>query len=260
MRAKDLLEINRPPTMLIYGPAGTGKTAIVSQAVDGYMMDFDDGMRTALTLNDQFTPLRQSIEFDLFVDEDPMAPRKYLEAKTKLLQISDDVRRGKWPYKAIVIDSLTGLCRAAQLFVLGTSGNSMRQPQIQHFGQIVNEVESIFTILRSLKVLVLVTAHEMAVETDNGMLIRIMSATKPHGMNKIPWLFDEVLYAKTRMKGGNKPNDYIVSGKSSSSISTRTRSGITSDIVINDIGLAGLLDFTKYKEHKEKEETNVVSS
>lgn len=239
MKAKDL--VSGPPSILLFGAAGTGKTALAAQSLNAYMMDFDNGMRTALTLKDKFTDLRQNIEFDLFVDSDPYKPTAMLNAKAKLMQIHSAIGKKTWPYQALIIDSLTGLCRAAQLQVMSGSGNSMGTPQIQHFGMIVNEVESVLTILRSLGVMVIVTAHEMLVETDNSVLIRIMSATRPHGMNKIPWLFDEVLHTVVRPKGADKI-DYIVSGRPSMSLSTRTRSGINSDIVINDIGLAGLLE------------------
>ena len=83
------------------------------------------------------------------------------------------------------------------------------------------------------------TDHEMLIETDTSTLIRSMSVTRPHGMNKLPWLFDEVLHMKVRAKGQGKV-DYIVSGKATSTIAVRTRSGITDDIVINECGLDGL--------------------
>jgi len=245
MKASDLLDMNKPPSILIYGPAGSGKTALVSQASGAYMFDFDDGMRTALNLHDEFTPLRQEIEFDIYKDQAPTAPCEFVNAKQKLMKIAQLCTVGKWPFDALVIDSLTGLCRSAMLHVLGCSGDSMRVPQIQHYGQAVNAIESILTLTRSLNVPVLLTAHEMLIELDTGNLIRIMSVTKPHGMNKLQWLFDEVLRMKVRPKGQGKI-DYIVSGRSSSSVATRTRSGIQSDIVINDIGLKGLFKLIGY--------------
>ncbi|KKL47054.1 hypothetical protein LCGC14_2339410 [marine sediment metagenome] len=250
MKAKDLIDRNKPPSICIYGPAGSGKTALVSQASGAYMLDFDDGMRTAVTLNDKFTPLRQQIEFDIYVDQDTTAPRAFIDAKQKLMAVAQMRLVDKWPFDAIIIDSLTGLCRSAMMHVLGCSGDAMRVPQIQHYQQAINAVESVLTILRSLRVPVLMTAHEMLVETDAGSFIRIMSVTKPHGMNKLPWLFDEVLHMKIRRMGQNKIN-YIVSGKGTSAIAVRTRSGITDDVVINEIGLVGLFDLVGFKYGKE---------
>lgn len=246
MKAQELRNRNKPPNLLLYGPPGAGKTALSSQASGGYMFDCDDGMRTALTLDDKFSPLRQAIEFDIYVDDNPEAPRAYTDVKNKLLSIRKLVAEGKWPYNACVLDTITGLCRSIQLHVMSCSGGAFKIPKIQHYGQMVNELESILTILRSINVLTVVTAHEMAVETEaGGVLIRIMSATKPHGMNKLPWLFDEVLYCKCRARGQGK-FDYIVSGRETSAIMARTRSGIKDDIVINDIGLKGLLERVGY--------------
>ena len=246
MKAKDLIDRNKPPSICIYGPAGSGKTALVSQASGAYMFDCDDGMRTALTLKDKFTPLRQQCEFDIYVDKDPLAPCEFMNVKQELMKISQLCGVDKWKYDCAILDSWTGLCRSAMLHVLGCSGDSMRVPQIQHYGQAVNCVESVLTIMRSLNVPILMTAHEQLIEMDSGNLIRIMSATRPHGMNKLQWLFDEVLHMKVRMKGQGK-RDYIVSGQSSSSILTRTRSGITSDIVVNECGLAGLFEMVGFK-------------
>jgi len=232
----------------LYGPAGSGKTALVSQASGGYLFDFDDGMRTALTLKDKFTEARQKIEFDIYID-DPKKPDAYQRARKKLLDFQT-----KTPFDAIVVDSLTGLCRAIQLHVLSCSGNLFAQPKIQHFGMMVNELESMLTILRSLKVPVLVTAHELLADVDGSTVVRILSATKSHGANKLAWLFDEVLYCKARRKGQGK-KDYIVTGEATESILARTRSGLTKDFVHNDVGLVGLLERIGYI-YKPKAENN----
>jgi len=248
MKALDLKKQNKPPNILFFGPPGGGKTGLASQAAGGYLFDFDDGMRTALTLNDKFTPLRHSIEFDTYVDKDPENPRAYLDAKKKLLQIRAELSKGTWPYDACCIDSLTGMCRAIQLHVMKCSKwtNSFAKPDQNSFGFMVNEVESILTILRALNVLTIVTAHEMLITTDDGsMLIRIMSATKPHGMNKLPWLFDEVLYTKARRRGQGR-KEYIVSPFVPDS-SARTRSSLNEDIIHNETGLACILKQVGYE-------------
>jgi archaellum biogenesis ATPase FlaH len=242
MKAKDLDTLNYPPSVLLYGTAGSGKTALVSQARNGFLFDFDNGMRTAVTLKDKFSELRQSIEFETFVDKDMKTMREYLRFKNMLLSMQNGTK-----YDAIVLDSLTGLCRSIRYYIMSCAGNTFGSPQIQHYGQMVNELETVLTILRSMNKLLLVTAHEDLVDVDNTTIIRIMSVTRKHGSNKLAWLFDEVLYTKARMKGANNI-DYIVTGKTSSSTTTRTRSGILFDVVINDIGLDGLLAEMSYKQ------------
>jgi hypothetical protein len=215
-------------------------------------------MRTALTLNDKFTPLRKSVEFDEYWDEDVLCPAKYLEAKKKLLEIAHLANSGGWNKDCVVLDSLTGLCRAVQLYIMSLgsksgSGYSLGVPQIQHYGLMVNEVESILTILRSMKCLVLATAHEMLIEVDDDsnpnkppeIFTYILSATKPHGVNKIPWLFDEVLHTSTRPAGQGK-NIYMLTGQRTRTIVARTRSGI-GDVNFGDEGLYGLLKRMSYE-------------
>jgi len=232
---------------MLYGPAGTGKTALVAQAAKSYLFDFDGGMRTALTLKDRFTPLRQAIDFDTYIDSDPMKPSSFVVAKRKLIEIAGLVNAGKWDHDGVILDSLTGLCRSVQLQVvsMGANGNALGVPQIQHYGMMVNEVESILTILRSMKCLVIVTAHEMLVETDDDTLIRIMSATRSHGMNKIPWLFDEVWHSYTKALGQGKYS-YNVTGQGGRTVMTRTRCGI-GELNVGELGLYETLKKLEYE-------------
>ncbi len=256
MKPSDLLKQNIPPVICIWGPAGSGKTALAFQATGGYAFDFDGGVRTAATMRekktDKFWDCRET-EFDTYVDRPPKAPNAFINAKTKLLEIAKQCSEGTWPLNAVIVDSLTGLCRAAQLHVLNTiapdkysSPDMFNVPVLKHYNHIVNAVESILTIIRSLNVLVIVTAHEAMIETKDDILIRIASATKNHGANKIPWLFDELWYTKKRLMGQGKM-DYLVGGSGSAAISTRTRSGFDKDIVHNDIGLKGVLEKIGYK-------------
>jgi len=249
MKATDLLKENKPTNILFYGRPGTSKTALVSQAAGGWLADFDDGMLTAATMNDKFSPLRNAIEFDRFIDAKPAAPEAYMRFKSELMKIVNQVAAGNWKYDCIIIDSLTGLCKAVRLYVMSLSGGAFKIPQIQHWGQMVNEVETVLTMCRALNVLVLLTAHEMAEES--GDRISIHSMTKNHGVNGIPWLFNEVLYTRVKPAGAGKFN-YIVSNMPSDKYVTRTRSSIVGDVVHNDVGLYGVLKKVGYDYPKAK--------
>ena len=107
MKATDIKEENSPLTILIHSPAGGGKTALVSQASNGYLFDFDDGMRTAKNLEDKFTSLRHSIEFDSYRDKDPRKPKAWLSAKKKIFELRRLFDKKECPYNAIVIDGIT---------------------------------------------------------------------------------------------------------------------------------------------------------
>ncbi len=173
----------------------------------------------------------------------------WIKAVAKLQQFVDQSFLRNLNYETIVIDSLTGCARAIQLYVMGLSGYSMRVPEIQHWGKMIVEIERMLTLMRSLKCLKLITAHEMVLETKNGDNFTPMSMTKKHSVNKLMWLFDEVIYSKVKPAGLNK-TDYIVSGRSTSIVRCRTRSGFDKDVVHNEIGLEGILKLFKYNYKK----------
>jgi len=247
MKPKDLLKKRNFPSILIYGSAGVGKTQLVSQAKDAYMFDFDDGLRTITTLNDKFFERRNEIEFDTYTEDDPFKPKGWLAAEKKIIELSSSSAKGTLSYKTIIIDSLSGLCNSIQLHVMASTGDPFRKPQIQHWGSMVNIMEKTLTILRSLKCLLLVTAHETNLEVDGNTLIRPLSITQKHSINKLMWLFDECWNMKTRPAGANK-SKYIISTRSTSSIAARTRSNLPYEVDITDIGLEGLLKMIDYNE------------
>ena len=246
MKAKDLLLLSNYPSVLFYGPAGSGKTALVSQAKKSYMLDFDNGMRTAAILADKFTPLRQDCELDTYIDTNPFTPTAWLRAEKKLEELQKASSNGTLKYDCIIIDSLTGLARSMQSQIMSMAGGPFEKPQIHHWGSLVNAMEKVLTITRAMKCLLLVTAHELSFEVDSVNLIRPLSVTKDHSKNKIAWLFDEVLHVHLRPAGANK-HKYMVSGHSTTSIMARTRSNMTDDVDVTEIGLEGILTKIGYK-------------
>lgn len=244
MKAQDILKKNTPPNILIYGPAGSGKTALVSQARRGYMLDFDNGMGTAAKLEDKFFDARNEIEFDIFLDAVPAKPDMWLRAKKKLLDISAVVAAGAFKYDAVIVDGLTGMGQCIQNQVMYQAGRPLGKPEIQHWGMMVSEMENALTILRSLNVLVMLTAHELPVLVDDTVVMKILAIGQKLPA-KIPWMFDELWYAKTILAAQGKTN-YIVSGRSTSSIRCRTRSNFNTDFIHQEVGLVGVLEKIGY--------------
>lgn len=241
MKAEDLAKQNYPPKILIYGAGGTGKTGLVSQASGGYLMDFDNGMRTVLTrsIDDSFTALRQNIEFDIFSEQNPQKPTAWITAKTKLLSIMNACIKGNWEYDCLVIDGLSGLSEVVQNQIMFQCGKPLGKPEIREWGLIVAEVENAIKIIKSLPCLVLITAHELPIIVDDSTVMKILApGTKLPA--KIPTWFDEVWYAKTR-RGSQNSTTYIVSGRKTASVEARTRSGMNKDLSHNEIGLVGVL-------------------
>lgn len=240
MKAKDLLKQKHPPKILLYGPAGTGKTALFSQAVEGFLMDFDNGMYTTLSLEDSFTELRQEIDFEKYTETDVRKPTAWLRAKAQLIDIMEQCSKGQWKYKALVIDSLSGLSEMVQNQVMAQCGKPMGKPEIREWGLIVAEVENAIAIIKSLPIPVFMTAHELPIMKPDGSHVLKILAPGTKLPAKIPGWFDEVWYAKTRQGGGGRQT-YLVSGRKTSSIEARTRSGMNKDLDHTVIGLAGVL-------------------
>lgn len=269
MKPSDLLKLNFPPVILIYGPAGSGKTALVTQLTGAYVFDFDSGVRTAATLKDKFFSARQGRDddfFDIYKDSNPLKPTRYFDALKKLRGIVELCASGKWNHDACILDSLTGLCSAAQLYVqsLGDKSNPYKDPfakmEIQNWGSLVNEVDRFLLLLQALNVPVIVTAHVDMIEKkkDNKIsgetIVTDMfpsSATQRHGNRKLSSHFDEMWYAQAKPAGGNKIN-YTVTGKPSGIIRARTRSSFDT-VTHNDVGMVGLLKMIGYEYGKEKD-------
>ncbi len=248
MKPKDILETNRPPVILIFAASGTGKTALVTQASNGYVFDFDNGMLTAAKLKDKFFDARQSVEFDVFNESNPRNPEMYHKARVKLVEIGQQIRLKKWPHNAIIIDSITGLAEVIKLKVMkDQAGDALAEPSRQHWGAMVNYMRAFLIEVRSLGVLTLITAHLQTIEDDKGAVLGIFpsSITKNHGVKDLPWCVDEMWYAQVTPGGGGK-FEYSVSGAPVNKVTTCSRSSL-GRVVHNDIGLVGLLEKVGYK-------------
>ena len=260
MKPLDLLKLNFPPVILIYGDAGSGKTALISQLSNAYVFDFDGGMRTAATLKDKCFDTRQKVTFDTYKDTNPRKPTMFFEATKKLKSITESCAKKIWHYDACIVDSLTGLCTAAQLSCQFNSKNdSFAKMEIQNWGALVSAVDNFLLLLQSLNVPVIITAHVDMIEKKKGNQISgetvitdmfPSSATKRHGSRKLASHFDEMWYACAKPAGGNAIN-YTVTGKPTGIIRARTRSSFET-VTHNECGMVGLLKMIGYEYGKER--------
>jgi len=252
MKIKDLKENSKPPHILLYGPAGGGKTALAMQAKNAYMMDFDGGIRTAQTLLDKFYNQRQEIdgEFDPnpFIDG-AEAPHAFMKARQKLIEIINAIRKDKWSFKCLISDSLTKLSKSCERQVGHTSGHT--KLTLPDWGLVVGELQEYLRLLTTLPILTITIAHVDLYEQDKIMKSRPFCSGRKLP-NYLPAIFDELLYCDAKRVGVDSYS-YFVSGRKTSCIEARTRSSMKKDYIHahdpskpEDEGLMGLLKQMDY--------------
>lgn len=211
-----------PPKLLIYGPAGAGKSALMyTLGARIKVFDFDRGWNTALKLQDEHTKRRQEVELAGpvidgqpmgYVDANPKSPKAWFAFKTDLIALAGSIQSsgGKSPYQAYGFDSLTTMFECALRFIMGNGGDSFGAPQIQHWGLAFTEVLNMMSIIRTLPGVVVLIAHEQRdvikrtpTDKDGQQIIEIGIPGK-NMPGKIPSYFDEFWYMDTVPGVGNK--------------------------------------------------------
>ncbi len=127
------------------------------------------------------------------------------------------------------------------------TSNALGQPQRNNWGAMVSYMEAFLTQIRAISKLTLLTAHMQSFDDEQGNTLAFFpsSITKNHGMKSLPWMVDEVWYAKIEPEGmGNVA--YTVDGSYINKVCTRTRSSF-GKTKHNDIGLVGVLEKVGYK-------------
>lgn len=245
MKAKDLKDLNKPIKVLLHGGCGNGKTALISQLSNGYLMDLDAGMLTALKLKDKFTKYRHEIEFDTFQDESFRNPQGWNKFYAKLLKIAELTNKGKWEYDALGIDSMTGITQLIRHHVMFSKvGDALAEPLREHWGMMVNCMEAVCSIIQTLKVPVFITAHDCTVYTEDSVEYKVLSMTKNHG-EKIPWMFDEVWLSQIKKIGVKRC--FTVSGIGTASREAKSKMNLGKDVDHTEIGLPGIFKIIDYK-------------
>lgn len=235
----------KAPKILIYGPAGTGKTACaLTLGSRAHVVDMDDGLLTGLTLQDKWSEDRQQVDVVQFLEEDPRTARAFLSVKKHLMDVVNKARQGKWEFDALVIDSLTAMAEFAMRSVLASNGMLGNVPQIQHWQLAFTEVENIMIILRAMPCPVILIAHDQVRTIDEQDYVRIAIPGK-NMPTKITRYFDEVFYSKVKTKGGGK-REYLLQTRASGSIEAKSRGNLEA-LVDTSIGMTGILKLMGYE-------------
>ena len=214
-----------PPKLLIYSRAGLGKSALaMTLGEDCLYHDLDDNMEVAFGLRDDFYTDRQCVEVKQFLDDDPKAPIAFKRFKAAVYSVSDMCRKGTFPYKYYVVDSLTSLAMAAQHMVMANNSKAGENPQIQHWGILLNEILNIVTAIRALPVCVIVLAHETTFVSDDQNVVQIaISGQKLPG--QITRQFSEIWYLRAKPSGAGS-QDLFIQSVPTSSITCRSGRGL----------------------------------
>lgn len=159
---------SKPPKILIYGPPGTGKTALVQTlGARGHLIDLDDNLEVGLGLKDNLREERMKIDVAQFLNDNPKKPTAFSECKKHVLSIVNKCSKGDFPFQAVAIDSLSSLASASQDETMYAAGRVGQNPEIQHWGTLLNEIERVITYLRSLPLPVFYIAHETTFTADD---------------------------------------------------------------------------------------------
>lgn len=223
-KVADLAE--QAPKILIYGPPGTGKTALaLTMGANAQVVDLDDGLRTGVTLKDNFTDARRAVDVKRYIEAAPhQRASVFKQAKECLYDISNQINQKKYPFDALIIDCLSSFAGAAVAQIMYNSGQIGAAPQLQHWGLAFIEITNVIAVVRAMPIPVVLLAHDQQKgdADDEKTSIGIPGRNMP---SMIARYFDEVWYMRVKELGGGKV-DYVIQTKSTSKITCRTRSNI----------------------------------
>lgn len=221
--------LKKPPKILLYGPPGCGKSALaLTLGARAQILDMDDNLAVGLGVKDNLSSERQAIDIKQFLDEDATKATAFSRIKKYIYGINAEIKAGRFPFEAVVLDSLTAFADMAVRQVMANNGKLGENPQIQHWGTAFNEIENVLLVLKSLPLVVVIVAHEMmtTIEDQDKVLIALPGQKLP---GKVTRMFNEIWYVKVRSKGGSK-REHFLQTCPSSSITARSGRGLSNNL------------------------------
>jgi hypothetical protein len=188
---------------LIYGVSGVGKTLLAGTAAMVDAMSpvlYIDAEEGALTLS-ALGPYYDRLDIVQLTDW------------LKLQDIYDDLRKGKHPYKTVVIDSGTEIQQMAMNTVLGTSGKVLDvgiTPEFKDWYKNTEQIRRMIRAFRDLPTHTIITALEMDFEDPRTHKRHKRPAFSNKLAAQVPAFFDAVLYMYTREIKGDAPNERLL--------------------------------------------------
>lgn len=208
MKASELNLINT--NMLLWGPPRTGKTVFAGTLGEKLqLIDLDNNAGSLATFKDKFYEERRKVDVVCGMQNETMNEHGALQQwalvnlKAYLLSVHGAIKQGKYPYKALCIDSLTTLIEMGTRKILVTHRdknqlhpNTLSQGQYQFM---FNEVYDVLQLFVALPLLSILIAHEETNTLDNVQTHEILIPGKnfPSLLRKN---FPEITYC--RVQGG----------------------------------------------------------
>lgn len=215
-----------PPKILLFGQAGTWKSTFsTTWGSKSQVLDLDKGLKSALMVKDKWTEERHKIDVVPCYSINPTSPSAFETAKRAIFKISQDCAINVYPFKILIIDSLTALGEESLRMILRNGGKIDASGKIleitqREWGLAINELENLLTVLRSLPIVVIVIAHELVQDVDQVTRIKAwaLGSKLP---DKLPTYFDEVWYARVTGQGDQAKG--ILQTRATSNVLARSR-------------------------------------
>lgn len=243
MKVGDLVDLG-PPRILLYGEVGAGKTALsLTLGERAQIADLDGGVRTGVSLKDDFTSHRKAVDLRTFPEPEPHKKATvFAKFKNYVYGLGGDIQRKTFTYDALIIDSLSALADSAVHYIMSNSGKTEGNPELQHWGLAFTEIKNVLAVARSLPIVLVVTAHEQVKSIGKGDSKEDKLEIALPGKNlasQICRYFDEIWYLRVRPSGGGK-SQYLIQTRGNGAILARSRGGLA-DMTDTKVGMWELI-------------------
>jgi len=143
-------------SVIVVGDPKSGKTRFAGTWPKPFLYSFDKGMSSLAGLD---------VEYEVFYDEERRQPDAYKRFEDHFKKLTMDIRAGKLPYKTIILDNLTFLCRWVVNNIRHTNNLYNKPLGYEGYGQLKSMMQDVVGLSKLAKVHVVATA-ESKIEKD----------------------------------------------------------------------------------------------